>query len=272
MSSFVSANGPSTTVRLLPENRIRLPFELGWRPSPASMMPALTSSSLYLPMSLRSFSVGRAPASEFFVALTITMTLIVFSLVRARPHASLLKGDESARAGSTRAPAFFGFARRFHERSAFSVGCAGDERPWSGRPAGSTPLRTGIGVLDGRWVLTDCGAELAVSIAARVLRAEFEIKDAANRSVLMSPSTHVPRNDEVDDPAERHLRRDLLQGSRLRVRVRRSERFRKEDPGGQYDGGNASGQKAIGWVRRRAKGRSTRGRTRRHGELLLRRR
>ena len=27
-SSFVSVNGPSTTVRLLPENRTRTPFEL----------------------------------------------------------------------------------------------------------------------------------------------------------------------------------------------------------------------------------------------------
>jgi hypothetical protein len=44
MSSFVSANGPSMTVRSLPENLTRLPLELGWRPSPASMTPAFTSS------------------------------------------------------------------------------------------------------------------------------------------------------------------------------------------------------------------------------------
>ena len=29
ISSFVSANGPSMTVRFLPENRTRAPFELG---------------------------------------------------------------------------------------------------------------------------------------------------------------------------------------------------------------------------------------------------
>ena len=45
-SSFVSANGPSITVRSLPENWTRAPFELGCRPSPASITPALTSSSL----------------------------------------------------------------------------------------------------------------------------------------------------------------------------------------------------------------------------------
>ncbi len=46
-SSLVSANGPSTTV-LLPSlsKRTRAPFELGCRPSPASMTPALASSSL----------------------------------------------------------------------------------------------------------------------------------------------------------------------------------------------------------------------------------
>jgi len=34
-----SANGPSTTVRRLPEKRTRAPFELGCRPSPASVVP-----------------------------------------------------------------------------------------------------------------------------------------------------------------------------------------------------------------------------------------
>ena len=45
-SSFVSANGPSTTDRWVPEKRTRAPFELGCSPSPATMMPALTSCSL----------------------------------------------------------------------------------------------------------------------------------------------------------------------------------------------------------------------------------
>ena len=49
-SSFVSANGPSMTVRLSPSNLTRAPFELGCSPSPASITPALTSSSLNLPI------------------------------------------------------------------------------------------------------------------------------------------------------------------------------------------------------------------------------
>jgi hypothetical protein len=40
------------------------------------MMPALTSCSLKLPISINSFSVGMIPASLFFVAFTITMTFI----------------------------------------------------------------------------------------------------------------------------------------------------------------------------------------------------
>ena len=45
-SSWVSVNGPSVTVRVLPEKRTRTPRELGCKPSPASITPALTSSSL----------------------------------------------------------------------------------------------------------------------------------------------------------------------------------------------------------------------------------
>ena len=77
ISSLVSVNGPSITVRFAPENLTRAPFELGWSPSPASIMPAFTSSSLNLPMSSRSFVSGRTPASDSFVALTITMNRIV---------------------------------------------------------------------------------------------------------------------------------------------------------------------------------------------------
>jgi hypothetical protein len=33
ISSLVSLNGPSITVRFPPENRTRLPFELAWSPS-----------------------------------------------------------------------------------------------------------------------------------------------------------------------------------------------------------------------------------------------
>ena len=51
--------------RSLPEKRTRAPFELGCRPSPASMMPALTSSSLNLPMSAsNSGSASRPPQTR----------------------------------------------------------------------------------------------------------------------------------------------------------------------------------------------------------------
>src|SRR5262245_63979286 len=81
-----------------PEKRTRFPFLLGRRPSPASMTPALTSSSLNLPMSLNSFSEGSIPASEFFVAFTITMTRIV----------GLLSVPQAGSAGMTS-------TARFHE-------------------------------------------------------------------------------------------------------------------------------------------------------------
>src|SRR5262249_900838 len=75
--SLVSANGPSLTVRLFPENLTRLPYLLGFSPSPASMMPALTSSSLKVPISLSIFSSpGVSSVSDSFVALTITITRI----------------------------------------------------------------------------------------------------------------------------------------------------------------------------------------------------
>src|SRR5712691_12518314 len=66
------------TVRLFSENFTRATFELGCSPSPASITPALTSSSLYLVISSRSLSSGRMPASESAFALTRTMNRIVF--------------------------------------------------------------------------------------------------------------------------------------------------------------------------------------------------
>src|SRR5262245_30801559 len=77
-NSFVSANGPSITVRLLPENLTRTPLELGCNPSPASITPAFASSSLNLPISVRSCLLGITPASESLLALIKTMNRIVF--------------------------------------------------------------------------------------------------------------------------------------------------------------------------------------------------
>jgi hypothetical protein len=79
-SSRVSAKGPSMTARLAPSKAMRLPFEEGCRPSPVSMMPAFTSSSLYRPMaSIISMvsGVGLTPASLSSVAFTNTMTRMV---------------------------------------------------------------------------------------------------------------------------------------------------------------------------------------------------
>src|SRR5688572_20761105 len=69
------------TVRSLPRKRTRTPLLLGCSPSPATMIPAATSSSLNAVMSVRSCSLGIVPASELLVALTITITRIVFSFV-----------------------------------------------------------------------------------------------------------------------------------------------------------------------------------------------
>jgi hypothetical protein len=92
MISFDSAKGPSMTVLSRPDNLTRFPLEVGWRPSPASMTPAFTSSSLNFPISLRTCSPGIWPASDSLLAFTITITRIVLLLP--------LNGNEpEARAG-----------------------------------------------------------------------------------------------------------------------------------------------------------------------------
>src|SRR5256885_1027707 len=65
ISSFDSVNGPSITVRVVPENFTRLPLELGCKPSPASITPAFASCSLNFPISANSSFFGKIPASEF---------------------------------------------------------------------------------------------------------------------------------------------------------------------------------------------------------------
>ncbi|MOA31495.1 hypothetical protein D3C78_1526570 [compost metagenome] len=72
-NSFVAANGPLMTRRSWPEKATRAPRALGCRPSPASITPAWTSSSLKAPIAANSSCVGITPASLSFVALTITM-------------------------------------------------------------------------------------------------------------------------------------------------------------------------------------------------------
>src|SRR5207302_4252113 len=80
-SSFVSANGPSTTVRLLPSKRTRLALDVGCSPSPESITPAFTSSSLNFVIFSRSSRLGITPASDSALPGTRTMTRIVVLLV-----------------------------------------------------------------------------------------------------------------------------------------------------------------------------------------------
>src|SRR5262249_19182198 len=71
--------GPSMTVVFPPENLMRAPLEVGCSPSPASMTPALTISSLNFPMSARIFWSGMIPASDSLFAGTMAMKRIVGS-------------------------------------------------------------------------------------------------------------------------------------------------------------------------------------------------
>src|SRR6266576_1678184 len=64
------------TVGAPPPNLTRAPFELGCRPSPASITPAFTSSSLNLPISRSSSSFGIWPASYSSPPFTRTMKRI----------------------------------------------------------------------------------------------------------------------------------------------------------------------------------------------------
>src|SRR5436190_4070966 len=79
MSSFASVKGPSTMVRFPPENLMRVPFELGWRPARSSSTPAFINSSLYLAILESSSSLGILPASESLLAFTIIMNFMVVS-------------------------------------------------------------------------------------------------------------------------------------------------------------------------------------------------
>src|SRR4051794_21990490 len=63
---------------------MRAPFELGCSPSPASMTPAFTISSLNFIIADMSFSSGITPASELLSAGTRTMNRIVVLLLCGR--------------------------------------------------------------------------------------------------------------------------------------------------------------------------------------------
>ena len=79
MSSLASVNGPSMTVRSRPSKRTLAPLEVGCRPSPASMTPALRSSSLYFVIAPRSDVLDLSPASDSGLPGTRTMKRISVS-------------------------------------------------------------------------------------------------------------------------------------------------------------------------------------------------
>src|SRR6185436_9583582 len=106
------------------------------------MMPALTSSSLYLPMSARSFSLGMTPASEFFVPFTITMTLIVV-LLRSSSALCLASERASIERSLDRHPApnFFLSIDASQKQQVFSAVC--DEKK-CGRATDEISARLGF--------------------------------------------------------------------------------------------------------------------------------
>ena len=81
ISSLVSVNGPSVTVLLPPPNLTRTPLALECSPSPASITPAFTRSSLNLPISVRISRLGSTPDSDSLFAFTITMTRMFVSSI-----------------------------------------------------------------------------------------------------------------------------------------------------------------------------------------------
>src|SRR5713226_5997630 len=125
MRSLVTANGPWLTLGCFPEYLIRAPFEVGCRPSPASITPAFTISSLNLPIAVSNSVLGITPASLFLSAFTITMNCIVtlhFSIQEA--------GCEPALIHKTN-----GVLRHRHVlRNYFGGNCTPLNRRWPDRP------------------------------------------------------------------------------------------------------------------------------------------
>jgi hypothetical protein len=86
---------PSTIVGLPPRNFTRAPSRDGRSPSPASMTPARTISSLYAVIASISSGVGIMPASVCGSALRMTMNRIV------ELQKGVHEGDERSPSGST---------------------------------------------------------------------------------------------------------------------------------------------------------------------------
>src|SRR5690606_32597964 len=84
-----------------PSNATRLPYELGLSPSPPSMIPALTSSSLNRPIASSSSGGAIRPCSLSSVAFTNTSTRIVNSPSMVGPPSGPYPIDEWRLACST---------------------------------------------------------------------------------------------------------------------------------------------------------------------------
>src|SRR5215475_3516838 len=76
MASFVSANGPSVTIPLPPEMRMRVLSVVGWSAATSTSTPACLSSSLYFITAATTSASGSLPASEFLLAFTNIMNLM----------------------------------------------------------------------------------------------------------------------------------------------------------------------------------------------------
>src|SRR5215471_6316521 len=96
MISLDSAKGPSMTVRCAPLNRTRLALEVGVSPSPASITPAFTSSSLNFIILPISSALGIVPASEFLSPGTSTITRIFVLLAEGRGFQGLIAPSDMA--------------------------------------------------------------------------------------------------------------------------------------------------------------------------------
>src|SRR5262249_60538667 len=70
MASFVSANGPSVTMPLPPEMRMRVLSVVGCSAATSTSTPASLSSSLYFITAATTSAFGSWPASECLPALT----------------------------------------------------------------------------------------------------------------------------------------------------------------------------------------------------------
>src|SRR6266566_1421916 len=85
---------------------MRVPLDDGCSPSPASITPAFTSSSLNFPISVSMRSSGITPASESLLALTITRNRMAISLSHLRygsVRSALYAHDERHQGKSTSA-------------------------------------------------------------------------------------------------------------------------------------------------------------------------